>query len=182
MNTLLHICCGPCATATVTHWTARGTQVVGFFHNPNVHPLLEFRRRLTGARDLAALLGLDLVEDLAYDPAAWFADAGSWGDERCRRCIGGRLERTAREAASLGLDSFTTSLAISPWQDHDAIREGGLAAAERHDVEFLYADLRPLYRDSRRLAREAGLYCQRYCGCVLSEWERYRDSGPRTSP
>ena len=52
---------------------------------------------------------------------------------------------------------------------------GGAAAAERHGVEFLYHDLRPLYRESRRLSREAGLYRQAYCGCLLSEWERYRD-------
>ena len=43
-------------------------------------------------------------------------------------------------------------------------------------MEFLYEDLRPLYRESRRLAREWGIYRQKYCGCLLSEWERYRDA------
>ena len=81
--------------------------------------------------------------------------------------------RRRREAAH----AFTTSLAISPWQDHDAIRgRRGTRAGERHGVTFLYEDLRPLYRESRRLARERGLYRQQYCGCVLSEWERYRDA------
>lgn len=176
MSTLLHICCGPCATATVDHWRGRGHEVVGLFYNPNVQPLLEFRRRLTGARDLAAAVDLPLAEDLAYDPARWFAEVGSHAGDRCRRCIGARLDRAAAVARERGCGAFTTSLAISPWQDHEAIAAEGLQAGDRHGVDFLYEDLRPLYRDSRRLARERGLYRQAYCGCVLSEWERYRDA------
>jgi predicted adenine nucleotide alpha hydrolase (AANH) superfamily ATPase len=177
MTTLLHICCGPCATATVGHWRDEGHDLVGFFHNPNIQPLLEFRRRLQGARDLAKAVGLPLQEDLTYDPERWFAEVGSHGAARCRRCIGARLDRAAAAASAGGCAAFTTSLAISPWQDHEAIREEGARVGETHGVTFLYRDLRPLYRDSRRLARERGLYRQQYCGCVLSEWERYRDDG-----
>lgn len=183
MSLLLHICCGPCATATVTHWRDQGRDVVGFFYNPNIHPLLEYRRRLSGSRDLAAQLGFELTEDLEYDPAAWFALVGSKGAGRCEACIAQRLDRAAREASARGCEAFSTSLSISPWQDHEAIVAGGNAAAERHGVEFLYRDLRSLYRESRRLSREAGLYRQTYCGCVLSEWERYRDRpGPPAGP
>ena len=176
MTLLVHICCGPCATATVDHLRDEGHDLRGFFFNPNIHPFLEFRRRLTGARDLAADRGLELVEDLQYDPAGWFAVVGSRGEERCAACIGLRLRRTAALAAAEQCDAFTTSLAISPWQDHDAIQTGGRDAAAECGVEFLYEDLRPLYRASRRLAREIGLYRQQYCGCLLSEWERYRDA------
>jgi predicted adenine nucleotide alpha hydrolase (AANH) superfamily ATPase len=177
MTTLLHICCGPCATATIDHWRGSDHDLVGFFHNPNIQPLLEFRRRLEGARDLAAAADLPLVEDLSYDPARWFADVGTPDSGRCRRCIGRRMERAALEARAQGCDAFTTSLAISPWQDHDAIREEGARAAASQGIAFLYEDLRPLYRESRRLARRHGLYRQAYCGCVISEWERYRDAG-----
>ena len=52
-------------------------------------------------------------------------------------------------------------------------RAGG-EAARRYDVEFLYEDLRPLYGESRRLSREWGIYRQKYCGCLVSEWERFR--------
>jgi predicted adenine nucleotide alpha hydrolase (AANH) superfamily ATPase len=176
MSILLHICCGPCATATVGHWRERGHDLVGYFHNPNIQPLMEWRRRLTGARDLTAALGLPLLEDPAYDPARWFAEVGRHGPDRCRRCIAARMDRAAATARAEGCAAFTTSLAISPWQDHDAIATEGARAAERHSVPFLYRDLRPLYRESRRLAREMGLYRQQYCGCVLSEWERYRDA------
>ena len=148
------------------------------FFNPNIHPLLEYRRRLTGVRDLAAVTGLALQEDLSYDPAAWFAQVGGQGEARCRVCIGSRLRRTAEAAAAGGFSAFSTSLAISPWQDHDAIREEGLAAGAEHGVEFHYQDLRPLFGASRRMARDLGLYRQKYCGCLLSEWERYREPEP----
>lgn len=177
MKLLLHICCGPCATSTLDLWVQRGADVAGYFHNPNIHPLLEYRRRLTGARDLAAAAGFSLIESDDYDPAAWLAEVFANGAPgRCRRCIGSRLAAAAAEAAGSGADAFGTSLAISPWQDHDAIREEGAAAAERYGVEFMYEDLRPLYSDSRRAARGLGLYRQSYCGCLLSEWERYRDA------
>ena len=188
MNLLLHTCCGPCASATIPLWTGRGVAVTGFFSNPNIHPLLEWRRRLMGAQDVAVQTGIEMVLDAEYDPAAWFAAIAPGGgrDEvdahpgshpaRCRRCIGQRLDRAAQEAASRGCGAFSTTLSISPYQDHDAIREKGLEAAARHDVEFLYEDLRPLYGESRRLSREWGVYRQKYCGCLISEWERYRSS------
>jgi epoxyqueuosine reductase len=174
-KTLLHLCCGPCATATVGHWRERGLDLTGFFYNPNIQPLLEYRRRLTSVRDLADMVHLPLLEDLAYDPADWFSLVGAReGKERCRECIAMRLHGAARRAVEGGFDSFTTSLAISPWQDHEAIAAGGAAAARAWGADFLYEDLRPLYRGSRLHARRLGLYRQKYCGCILSEWERYR--------
>jgi predicted adenine nucleotide alpha hydrolase (AANH) superfamily ATPase len=176
MKLLLHICCGPCASATIPWWRAKGAKLVGLFYNPNIHPLLEHRRRLTGAKEVASIAGLELVEDTAYDPVAWFASVAGDEGSRCSRCIGLRLERAAHEAAAQGCEAFSTSLAISPWQDHAAIQAQGLMAGERHGVEFLYADLRSSYGESRRLSREWGIYRQKYCGCLVSEWERYRDS------
>jgi len=171
---LLHVCCGPCASATVEHWRERDHELLAFFHNPNIHPLLEFRRRLTGAQELAQAAALPLVEDFQYDPEQWFAEVGLRGEGRCRACIAGRLRRSAEQAGQQGCDAFTTSLAISPWQDHEAIAEEGERAARQAGVPFLYEDLRPRYRRSRELARQLGLYRQKYCGCLLSEWERYR--------
>ncbi len=182
MKVLLHVCCGPCATATVPWWKARKADVLGFFSNPNIHPLLEYRRRLTGARDVASLAGMELIVDPTYDPEAWFASVGGGEGSRCARCIGQRLEQAAREALVHGCDAFSTTLSISPWQDHASIQAEGKRAGDRHGVEFIYADLRPLYGESRRLSREWGIYRQKYCGCLVSEWERYRDSASLTWP
>ena len=149
-------------------------EVLGFFYNPNIHPLLEYRRRLTGAREAGDVTGVRLVEDEAYDPEAWFASVCGGEGSRCSRCIGQRLERAAEMALAHGCDAFSTTLSISPWQDHASIKVRGAQAAERHGIDFLYEDLRPLYGESRRLSRQWGLYRQKYCGCLVSEWERYR--------
>lgn len=176
MKLLLHICCGPCASATIPAWRQKGAEVLGLFYNPNIHPLLEYRRRLTGARDLAQIAGVPLIEDTAYDPEQWFAEVSGGEGSRCARCIAQRLERAAEEAVAQGCDAFSTALSISPWQDQEAIRAGGERAARLHGVAFVYEDLRPLYAESRRLSREWGIYRQKYCGCLISEWERYRAS------
>ena len=42
----------------------------------------------------------------------------------------------------------------------------------RLGVEFVFADLRDRYAESRARARELGLYVQKYCGCVFSALER----------
>jgi len=172
MKLLLHICCGPCATATIPFWEARDAELLGFFYNPNIQPEQEYRRRLTGVRDLAEVVGLTVLEDLDRGPEAWSGVAPGPGGSRCAHCIRVRLVRAATEAASQGCDSFSTTLAISPWQDHDAIKAEGARAAAEFGVRFLYEDLRPFFPESRRLSCEWGLYRQKYCGCFVSEWER----------
>jgi predicted adenine nucleotide alpha hydrolase (AANH) superfamily ATPase len=122
---------------------------------------------------VARRTGIELVEDAAYDPAAWFT-AVTDGEGLGRRCIGQRLMRTAEEAAARSDLAFSSTLSISPYQDHEAIRSAGEEAARRYDVEFLYEDLRPYYAVSRRLSKEWGIYRQKYCGCLYSERERSR--------
>ncbi len=172
---MLHVCCGPCAAGTLDHHRAGASDVVGFFYNPNIHPFMEHQRRLTGVREFATARHLLVREDLGYDPEHWFETVRGDADERCRRCIAFRLRRTAEEASVTGSDAFATTLAVSPWQDHEAIEEEGALAAHATGVEFVYEDLRHLYADSRRVARELALYRQKYCGCLVSEWERYRE-------
>ncbi len=172
---LLHLCCGPCAAGALPFWQDQGVGVVGFFFNPNVHPLLEFRRRLTAAKEAAQHARIPLTVDDYYDPEAWFAATASGNGTRCQNCISMRLERTAREAALQGCGAFSTSLSISPWQDHQAIKARGQEAGTKHGVRFLYEDLRPYYGASRRDSGRLGLYQQKYCGCLVSEWERYRE-------
>lgn len=175
LKTLVHICCGPCACGTLPNWKRASSEVVGFFFNPNIHPLLEHRRRLTGAQEVAQIEHVELIVDVAYDPEDWFRAVSEGEGTRCSRCIGLRLRRAAEEAAALGCDSFSTSLSVSPWQDHEAICEQGELAGKDAGVAFVYEDLRREYQGSVRLSRERGIYRQKYCGCLVSEWERYRD-------
>ena len=73
------------------------------------------------------------------------------------------------QAAEGGFDSFTSSLFISPYQNHELMREVAERAAAEYGVEFLYRDFRPYFRAGQERARELGFYIQKYCGCVFSE-------------
>ena len=44
---------------------------------------------------------------------------------------------------------------------------------EKYGIEFVPYDFRPRFKEGQEEAREAGLYMQKYCGCVFSEEERY---------
>jgi len=97
---------------------------------------------------------------------------------RCGFCYRLRLEKAARLAAEKGYDAFSTTLLISPYQNHDLIRETGEDLAARYGILFLYRDFRPRFRQGQGQARQAGYYMQKYCGCIYSEEERYLGCRP----
>ena len=94
-------------------------------------------------------------------------------DARCGYCYRVRMEETAKYAAEHGFDSFTSTLLISPYQDHEMICAIANSMAEKYGVEFLYRDFRPLFQTGQEYAREHGMYMQKYCGCIFSEEDRY---------
>ena len=94
-------------------------------------------------------------------------------EHRCRHCYSIRLGTAAKYAAENGFSAYTSSLLISPYQNHELLREVGESMAKQYGVEFLYRDFRPGFREGQNKARELDLYMQKYCGCVFSEEDRY---------
>jgi len=188
---LIHICCAHCAAYTVEHWRQQGYETAGFWYNPNIHPYTEHQNRLESTKLLAEKLELPLIIAGGYDMPEYFRRVAGHEEERCRHCFELRLAKTAEAARDKGFDAFTTTLLISPHQKHELIREVGenvalpfgftqgklSAQGERGEkgVEFLYADLRKRYSDSRHITKPMDLYRQQYCGCIYSEWERYSE-------
>ena len=84
-----------------------------------------------------------------------------------------RLEETAKTAKENGFTHFSTTLLISPYQKHEMIKHIGEEISHKYGIGFLYRDFRPYFRDGQRIARENGIYIQKYCGCIFSEEERY---------
>lgn len=153
-----------------------GHEVTGLFYNPNVHPLIEFRRRLKAQRVLQERLPIAVIYVEEYGLRE-FLEAVDWrGGGRCEDCYRLRLSRTARKAADRGMDAMTTTLLSSRHQDHQLIRRVGEECAEQAGVEFLYRNWRPLAEESHRRAQKMNLYLQSYCGCIFSECERYRET------
>jgi len=124
-------------------------------------------------QSLAQELSLPLIENESYDMIAYFRQVVGHEAERCQYCFRLRLSRTAETARQKGFSAFTTTLLVSPHQKHDLLREIGNELAKEKGVDFLYADLRKRYSDSRRMTKGLNLYRQQYCGCVYSEWERF---------
>jgi predicted adenine nucleotide alpha hydrolase (AANH) superfamily ATPase len=160
---LLHVCCGPCAIWPVRDMAAAGEYAVsGLFYNPNIHPADEYGRRMEGAISLFAEEGLPLECAGGCDQRRWEAYVGAAAPERCGMCYRTRLEYVAEAARNGGFDAFSTTLLISPYQNHGLIRSICEQAALRQGVGFCYRDFRPHFREGQRMAKDAGLYRQKY--------------------
>ena len=170
---LIHTCCAHCAAYTAEYWRRQGHEVAGFWYNPNIHPYTEHRNRLEATRKLAEEINLPLIIAEGYDMPEFFRRVSGHHEERCGDCFDMRLGKTAEAARAGGFNAFTTTLLISPHQKHDLIKESGERIAAEQGIEFLYADLRKRYSDSRHITKPIDLYRQQYCGCIYSEWERY---------
>jgi len=164
---LMHTCCGPCLEWPARQLLGEGKKLLVYFYNPNIQPVAENKRRLANLAVLTEKLGLDYLADETCEPDNWL----SWDqadESRCHMCYRRRLEATAQMAGKLGIPAFSTTLLVSPWQDQAAIIEIGHSIARSTGVEFIGRDFRDGYREGQRLAREDGLYRQRYCGCLPS--------------
>ena len=173
MKLLLHICCAPCANAPVAKLREDGVDVTGFWYNPNIHPFTEYRARRNCLREYAQTIELPLIEKNDYALRPFVREVAEDIGGRCVKCYEMRLFETAKAAKENGFDSFTSSLFISPYQNHALMRDVAERAAAQYGVEFLYRDFRPYFKDGQNFAREHGFYMQKYCGCVFSEEERY---------
>jgi tRNA A37 threonylcarbamoyladenosine dehydratase/predicted adenine nucleotide alpha hydrolase (AANH) superfamily ATPase len=175
MKLLFHCCCGPCATNCIENLAAESITPVLFWYGPNIHPFTEYQNRRNALSALAALKNLELETIDEYGLRSFINEVGNETEtpKRCEICYSIRLTKTAVYAAENGFDAFSTSLLISPYQQHDIIRRLGEELAARYGLKFLYRDFRPLFRQGQAKARDLGLYMQKYCGCIYSEEERY---------
>ena len=173
MKTLLHICCAPCANMCIDELRGDGQELTGYWYNPNIHPFTEYRARRNCLRDYAGTIALPLAERDDYGLRPFVRAVAEDIEGRCVKCYELRLFAAAEYAAANGFDSFTSSLFISPYQNHELLKEVGERAADEFHVRFQYRDFRPLFRQGQERARELGFYMQKYCGCVFSEQERY---------
>ena len=174
MNVLLHLCCANCGIIPLQHLRALGHKVTGFFYNHNIHPYQEYVRRRDTVRQWSDTSTLPLIERDAYDLDQFLAAVAAQPTERCSYCYRSRLRVTATAAVAGGFDAFTSSLLYSRYQQHDAIRQYGLELAEQFGLTFVYSDWRTGWNEGIRASKALGLYRQQYCGCIYSEYDRYR--------
>ena len=177
MTMLLHACCGPCSMYPQSVLHEVGTEYDMIWFNPNIHPEFEWNRRLENLQKAADHYNVKLIREGGCLEEYWLSkkymeEFGS----RCAMCYDLRMDHTAKYAAEHGYDSFTTTLLLSPYQQHEVIVKTCEKKAELYGVEFRYYDFREGFRKGQNMARDIGLYRQKYCGCIFSlEESEFRD-------
>lgn len=178
MKLLMHICCANCCLYPLQSLFSRDIEVKGFWINPNIHPYTEYKLRLEALRQLQKTWDLDIEYIDHYGLKKFLRTVVNHEDNRCIFCYSIRLEETAKTAKKMGLDGFTTSLLVSPYQNFDMITETAQEMSKRYSIPFYMEDFRPGFHEGMKISKELGLYRQKYCGCIYSEMERYVKKNP----
>lgn len=178
MSILLHSCCGPCLGGSydILKSDMGDEKIEVFWYNPNIHPYLEYRERLISFGKLCSELKLKAhYGNVEYGLEKFLRNLdGKFGEERCAECYKMRFEEAAKFAAENSFSGFSTTLLVSPYQQHELIAEVGRKVASNFGTEFHYCDFRPGFKQTHESARQYGLYKQKYCGCIFSEHSRFR--------
>jgi predicted adenine nucleotide alpha hydrolase (AANH) superfamily ATPase len=173
---LLHCCCAPCSVSCVNKLRSESIEPELLWYNPNIHLYTEYQSRRDCLLKYAADEKLKITEFDEYGLRTFIKEVPSTAKERCKKCYLLRMEKTAFLASQEGYNAFSTTLLISPYQDHNLIKRTGEETAEKYGINFFYRDFRPFFHESRSYARAGGFYMQKYCGCIFSEEERYSKS------
>lgn len=169
MDILLHICCAPCLIYPFKRLSDRGFKISGFYYNPNIYPSEEYLRR----KEALEFLNKDLqfnIEYSKYQQSDFFPAVSSEVNaaERCLGCWSLRLRRTASQAKKKGFKAFSTTLLVSPYQNHELLKKLGDQIGRKTGVDFYYEDFRPGFKQAQLEAKSRGIYRQKYCGCSYS--------------
>ena len=175
---LLHICCASCAVYTIQFLKKEGLKIEGIFYNPNIHGEQEYKARLKDAEKLCQMENIKLAVP-EYNIEEYFNRLYKYEKKhyksiehlprlRCNECYSLRLNYVAKLAKKTGVDMFSTSLLISPYQQQSLIWQIGVGAGEKYKVPFYFRDLRKGYFKSVHAARNLNLNIPRYCGCTYS--------------
>ncbi len=173
---ILHICCAPCSTYVLELLNA-DYDVTGFFYNPNIHPVSEYKKRENEIKRYAQNRGVRLICG-NYEDERWFEMVKGLEDEpeggkRCSLCFRMRLSETAKYAKEQGYNLIATTLSISPHKNAELINQIGNDVANEFDIDFYSADFKKRggFEKSIKMSKEFGLYRQSYCGCIFSKQE-----------
>ena len=175
MKLLLHTCCAPCSVYCIKSLRNENIEPTVYWYNPNIHPYMEYKARRDTLKEYTKSIGINAIFEENYGLREFCKNVITDLNNRCTKyCYRIRLEQTAQYAKQNGYDTFSTTLLISPYQNHEALKEIGEELAEKYGIKFLYRDFRPGFREGQNEARELGLYMQKYCGCIFSEEDRYQ--------
>ena len=173
MDILLHICCGPCLIYPFSRLKDQGFKIRGFYYNPNIYPVSEYYRRVEALKVLSQ--EFSLVVDYPEHKESDFFQSINTPElllQRCVSCWSLRLRKTAGQAKKNGFAAFSTTLLVSPYQNHGLLKQLGEQIGQENGIDFYYEDFRPGFKQAQIEAKHKGIYRQKYCGCRYSEIEQ----------
>lgn len=174
MKLLLHTCCAPCSVYCIDNLKSEGIEPTIYWYNPNIHPYTEYKNREDSLKNYTKNINIEAIFEEEYGLKEFTKNVINNLENRCiNYCYKTRLEKTVKYAKENGYDSFSTTLLVSPYQNHDAIKNICEELEEKYKIKFIYRDFRIGFRQGQSKAKELGLYMQKYCGCIFSEEERY---------
>lgn len=173
MKLLMHTCCAPCSIMCIDTLRREEIDPILYWYNPNIHPMKEYKMRKNTLADYAKSVDAKLIIENEYGLRKFIEGIYPDFNNRCGFCYEIRFDQTAKFAAENGFDAFTSTLFVSPYQNHELLIKTAEEAANKYNIDFLYRDFRPYFKEGQEKARELELYMQKYCGCVFSEEDRY---------
>lgn len=182
---LMHACCAPCFSYIEKDLKNSGiinkegilekVEYTACWYNPNIHPKAEYERRKNTFIDFCDnKVMIDKVVLDEYDLNSYVkyvvenVGESKEYNSRCEYCYYMRLKKVFEYASKNSFDIVSTTLTISPYQNHDLIIKAGKRLEKEYGVEYIYNDYREHFREGQKIARDYGLYMQKYCGCVFS--------------
>ena len=181
---LMHACCAPCFVYIENDLKENGLKIddetyekVDFtacFYNPNIHPKVEYERRKKAFEEFCKLKNCKNVVIDEYDLDGFAKEVvNNVGPNkkyniRCEYCYYMRLKKVFEYAKENNFDIVSTTLTISPYQNHEIIKKVGKDLEKEFGIEFIYCDYRVHFRDGQKMARDLSIYMQKYCGCMFS--------------
>ena len=173
---LLHSCCAPCTSGVA--WQLTDYDVTLLFYNPNLDSIDEYNRRLSALYKLVDNLNKDYNYDLKiiaipYDHNEFSEkiigrENDQEGGERCKICIGLRLDYTAKYASEHNFDIWASTLSVSPHKDHNLINALGEQLSKKYHCNYYPSNFKKNngFLRSIELSKKYDIYRQRYCGCT----------------
>lgn len=172
---VLHACCAVCSAYPIELLREMDYEPILYFFNPNIYPIEEYERRLSELVRYADKKNVELVIE-KQNPQNWYDFISGLENEpekgkRCNRCFEYRLIFTAVKAIKLGIDTFTTTLTVSPHKDSKVIFKIAKDIALTHNLKFLEIDFKKRngFLNTMKIAKEENFYRQNYCGCEFSK-------------
>lgn len=180
---LMHACCAPCfvyiekdlkENGLLINETYEKVEYTACFYNPNIHPKVEYERRKNTFIEFCTKQKCNYTVIDEYDLNGYVkyvvenVGKDKEYNSRCEYCYYMRLKKVFELAKEKSFDIVSTTLTISPYQNHEIIKRVGKRLEEEFGIEFVYVDYREHFREGQQMARGHELYMQKYCGCVFS--------------